>query len=118
MLPFLVSVPKDRRVVAAMVLAAVLVVLLVVVAIAQGIGNPSVPSGAVALVEDAPDGEITTEEFDRALKQAARAQQVAKVPEPVQPAVRGPSRRCDVRPAAGALVARRDLRARDHGLRQ
>ena len=46
MLPFLVSVPKDRRVVAAMVLAAVLVVLLVVVAIAQGIGNPSVPSGA------------------------------------------------------------------------
>ena len=85
MLPFLVSVPKDRRVVAAMVLAAVLAVLLVVVAIAQGIGNPSVPSGAVALVEDAPDGEITTEEFDRGLEQAARAQQVAKVPEPSDP---------------------------------
>jgi foldase protein PrsA len=56
-----------------------------VVAIAQGIGNPSVPSGAVAVVEDAPNGEITTEEFDRALKQAARQQQVAKVPEPDDP---------------------------------
>jgi foldase protein PrsA len=85
MLPFLVSVPKDRRVVAAIVLAAVLAALLVVVAIAQGIGNPSVPSGAVALVEDAPDGEISTEEFDRALKQAARQQQVAKVPAPSDP---------------------------------
>ena len=85
MLPFLVSVPKDRRVVAAVVLTGVLVVLLVVVAIAQGIGDPSVPSGAVALVEDAPDGEITTEEFDRGLKQAARAQQVTRVPEPSDP---------------------------------
>ena len=54
------SVPKDRRIVVAVVLAALLVVLFVGVAIAQGIGNPSVPSGDVAVVEDAPDGEITT----------------------------------------------------------
>ena len=50
---------KDRRIVVAVVLAALLVALFVVVAIAQGIGNPSVSSDDVAVVEDAPDSEIT-----------------------------------------------------------
>jgi foldase protein PrsA len=80
----LMRVPKDRRIVAAVVLAALLVVLLVVVAVAQGIGNPSVPSGDVAVVEDAPDGHVTTEEFDAALEQAAAAGQT-KVPPPSSP---------------------------------
>ena len=43
----------------AVVLAVLLVGLFVGVAIAQGIGNPSVPSGDVAVVEEAPDSEIT-----------------------------------------------------------
>jgi parvulin-like peptidyl-prolyl isomerase len=78
-------VPKDRRIVAAVVLAAFLVVFLVVVAIAQGIGDPSVPSGDVAVVEDAPDGHISTEEFDTALDQAAAAAGQTKVPPPSSP---------------------------------
>jgi len=45
---------RDKRIVVAAVLAAFLVVFFVVVAIAQGIGNPSVPSGDVAVVQDAP----------------------------------------------------------------
>jgi parvulin-like peptidyl-prolyl isomerase len=78
-------VPKDRRIVAAVVLAALLVVLLVVVAIAQGIGNPSVPSDDVAVVEDAPDGHITTAEFQASLEQAAALQGAKKVPPPSDP---------------------------------
>lgn len=64
--------------------AALFVVLFLVFAIAQGIGNPSVPSDAVAIVEDAPDdlGTITDAEFDRALVQAAAAAQLKPVPKP------------------------------------
>lgn len=63
---------------------ALLVVLFLVFAIAQGIGNPSVPSDAVAVVEDAPEGlgTITKEEFDRALIQAAAGENIQPVPKP------------------------------------
>jgi len=83
--PASVPIPKDRRIVAAAVLAAVLVVLFVVVAIAQGIGNPSVPSGDVAVVEDASNGHISKEEFDATLVQSAAQQGVKKVPPPDDP---------------------------------
>jgi foldase protein PrsA len=55
------------------------------VAIAQGIGNPSVPSGDVAVVEDAPDGHISTEDFQRALKQAAAQAGLRNAPSPGDP---------------------------------
>lgn len=53
-------------------------------AIAQGIGNPSVPSDAVAVIEDAPDdlGTISEAELDRVIAQAAAAAQVKPVPKP------------------------------------
>ncbi|MEK6272837.1 MAG: peptidyl-prolyl cis-trans isomerase [Actinomycetota bacterium] len=78
-------VPKDRRIVVALVLAATLVALLVGVAIAQGIGNPSVPSDDVAVVEDAPDSHITTAEFQASLEQAAALQGAKEVPPPDDP---------------------------------
>jgi parvulin-like peptidyl-prolyl isomerase len=61
-----------------------LVLLFLIFAIAQGIGNPNVPSDAVAVVEDAPDdlGTITKVEFDRALARAAAQGQVKPVPKP------------------------------------
>ena len=65
-------------------LAVFLVAFFVVVAIAQGIGNPSVPSDDVAVVEDAPDGNISKDEFDTALEQTAAGQQI-KVPSPDSP---------------------------------
>jgi foldase protein PrsA len=63
---------------------ALLVVLFLGFAIAQGIGNPSVPSDAVAVVEDAPEdrGTITVEELDRGIEQAAAAAQINPVPKP------------------------------------
>lgn len=55
--------------------AVLLILLFAIFAVAQGIGQPSVPSDAVAVVEDAPDdlGTVTDEEFQRALAQAAAA---------------------------------------------
>jgi foldase protein PrsA len=76
----LVSPTKDRRIVAAVVLAALLIVMFVWVAVAQGIGDPSVPSGNVALVEDAPNGEISQEEYDQTLAQVAASQGIREVP--------------------------------------
>ena len=70
--------------------AALLAVLFLIFAVAQGIGDPSIPSDAVAVVEDAPAGTggdedlgtITREEFDRALVQVAAQEQVKPVPKP------------------------------------
>jgi parvulin-like peptidyl-prolyl isomerase len=63
--------------------AALLILLFVIFAVAQGIGNPSIPSGAVAVVEDVPDdlGTVTEEKFQSALIQAA-AQAKEPVPKP------------------------------------
>ena len=58
------------------------VLLFAGVAIAGGIGTPSVPDGAVAIVQDMPDGdyEITQEQFDRAKQQMAAQAQLEEVP--------------------------------------
>ena len=79
-----------RKRLAALVFGAVLIVLFVVVAVAQGLGHPSVPDGDVAVVEDAPDAQdpdadeatITQEDFDRALTQTAAAQGLKAAPKP------------------------------------
>lgn len=52
------------------------------VALAQGVGQPEVPDGDVAVVEDSPEGTITTEEFERSIAQTAARQQIDPVPEP------------------------------------
>jgi parvulin-like peptidyl-prolyl isomerase len=67
------------------VLAVVFVALFVIVGLAQGIGNPSVPSGDVALVQDAPNGDITTADFQLALKQTALGQGLKKPPSTSDP---------------------------------
>jgi foldase protein PrsA len=65
----------------ALVVFAVFVVgAFVWVAAAQGIGNPTVPDGDIAVVEDAPNGTITAEEFDAAMQQTAARQGLQEVP--------------------------------------
>ena len=59
--------------------------LFVAVAVAQGIGHPSIPDDAIAVVEDAPDGTVTKAEFDRVLAQTAAGQGLQEVPEPSDP---------------------------------
>jgi foldase protein PrsA len=76
---------SDRRIVAAVVLAAALVITFAGYAIGRGLGAPDIPSDAVAVVDDAPNGTITTANFEAGLKQAAARQGVNKVPKPSDP---------------------------------
>jgi foldase protein PrsA len=61
-----------------------LALLFIGVAIAEGIGDPSIPSDAVAVVEDAPEGlgTVTDKEFRHAIVQAAAASGIKPVPKP------------------------------------
>ena len=63
---------------------ALFILLFVIFAIAQGIGDPSVPSGNVAVVEDVPSGlsPVSDERFHHALIQAAAKGQIKPVPKP------------------------------------
>lgn len=69
----------------AAVLAVFLVAFFVVVALAQGIGHPSPSADEVAVVDDAPDGHITVDQFNTALKQTALGQGLQSVPKPSDP---------------------------------
>jgi foldase protein PrsA len=80
------SAPQGSKRTVAFAFAALLVGVIVLLAVTSGIGKPSLPSDdSVAFVEEAPDGEITQEQFDLALEQAAARQQIADVPEPGTP---------------------------------
>jgi len=76
---------RDRRIVIGAVLAVFVVAFFVVVALAQGIGHSSPSSDEVAVVEDAPDGHITVEQFNAALKQTALGQGLQQVPKASDP---------------------------------
>lgn len=69
---------------AVLVFAILFAALFLVVAIADGVGHPSVPSGDVVLVEGAPgdSGEVSKADFERALKQAAAQAGQKKPPKP------------------------------------
>jgi len=78
------SGPAAARRLGLLVFGAAFVVLFAIVAIAEGVGNPSVPSGSVAFVEDVPGdgGDITQEAFDHALELAAKQGGEKKAPKP------------------------------------
>lgn len=65
-------------------LSALLILLFVGFAIAEGIGQPSVPSGDVAKVQNAPDdlSAISEEQFDHAMEQQAAQARLKKTPPP------------------------------------
>jgi parvulin-like peptidyl-prolyl isomerase len=73
---------QRRKRLYAAVLAGALLITTLGFAVGRGLGAPSVPSGDVALVQDAPDGHISQAEFNRALVQAAARQGVKQVPKP------------------------------------
>ncbi len=49
-------------------------------ALGRGLGDPSIPSGDVALVQDSPAGHISEQAYQDALAQSAAAQQLQSVP--------------------------------------
>lgn len=74
--------PAARRRLALLSFGVAFVVLFAIVAIAEGIGDPSIPDGDVALVQDAPGdtGHIGKGELERALEQTAAQAGEEKVP--------------------------------------
>lgn len=79
--------PAAVRRLGLIVFGVIFIVLFAIVAIAEGLGDPSVPSGDVALVEDVPGdiGEITEAEFEHALELASKQGGEEKVPQPGDP---------------------------------
>ncbi len=57
-----------------------LVGLFAAVAAAQGIGHPEPSGDEVAVIEEAPDGTITKEAFDRGLEQTAARNGINQIP--------------------------------------
>jgi parvulin-like peptidyl-prolyl isomerase len=73
-----------RQRLALVVFGALFVVLFAGFAITQGLGDPSIPSGDVALVEEVPSeiGHVSQEEFDRTMLQTAVQSGLKKAPKP------------------------------------
>lgn len=63
---------------------ALLLLLFAVLAVAEGVGDPSIPSEDIILIEDTPgdSGEISKAEFDHALFLTANESGLAKAPRP------------------------------------
>lgn len=66
---------------------AAFLILFLIVAISEGIGDPSIPSGDVALVQDVPGdiGEVSQERFDHTLELTAAQAGEKKAPKPGDP---------------------------------
>ena len=71
---------SSKRTLGLAVFGVLLVGLFAGVALAQGLGNPSVPSDAIAIIEDAPEEEISVEQYERSLTQTAARQGLQEVP--------------------------------------
>jgi len=77
----------------AIIFGAVLVLMVVIVAVAVGLGHPSVPSDDVAVIDDssidvpglAQNGHISKTDFNRFLLQTARQSGAQTVPQPSDP---------------------------------
>ena len=76
--------PAAARRLGLVIFGVAFLVLFVVVAIVEGVGDPSVPSGDVALIENVPGdlGEVTEAEFQHALELAAAQGGEKEAPKP------------------------------------
>jgi parvulin-like peptidyl-prolyl isomerase len=81
------SSPVAVRRLGLLVFGAAFVVLFLVLAIAEGIGDPTVPSGDVAIVEGVPGdgGKISEADFEHGLELAAAQAGLKSVPKPGDP---------------------------------
>src|SRR2546423_7026817 len=77
------TIPKTKRL-PLIVLVATVVLFIAGYAIFRGLTHPSVPSGDVAVVQDAPSGlsPISQDEFNRVLLQTAASQSIKRIPAP------------------------------------
>jgi parvulin-like peptidyl-prolyl isomerase len=69
------------------VFGAIFLILFIVVAVSEGIGDPSIPSGDAALVEDVPGdiGEVSETDIEHAIELAAAQSEEKTTPKPGTP---------------------------------
>jgi parvulin-like peptidyl-prolyl isomerase len=67
---------------ALVVFGALFIALFVIFAVAQGIGQPSVPAGDVAIVKGVPDGNVSEADYKLLLTQQVAGAELKKVPNP------------------------------------
>jgi len=67
---------------ALIVFGALFIALFVIFAVAQGIGEPSVPAGDAAIVKGISEGNISEADYKRALAQALASSEEKKAPKP------------------------------------
>lgn len=81
------SGPAAARRLGLVLFGVVFVVLFVVVAIAEGVGDPSIPSGDVILVQDTPGevGHISSADIEHAIEVTAAGEGQKKTPKPGEP---------------------------------
>lgn len=79
--------PLAARRRAVLVFGVLFLALFLIVAISEGLGDPSVPEGDAALVEDVPGdaGKVSVDDIEHAIELAAAQQQQKKVPKPGDP---------------------------------
>jgi foldase protein PrsA len=77
-----VQTKQQTKRLVALILGVALVIVLAGFAVTGSIGNPSVSDGDVAVVDGAPDGEISQEAFDAGLDQAAFNLSLQEIPDP------------------------------------
>jgi foldase protein PrsA len=65
---------------ALVIFGALFIALFLIFAIAQGIGQPTVPSGDVALIKGVPDGNVSEAEYKRSLVQQVAKASLKKTP--------------------------------------
>jgi len=73
-------VRAERKRLVAVVLGAVLGVVLIVAIAFGDVGDPDVPEGSVAVIEEVDGGEVSQEDLDRAIAQQAARQQLRRPP--------------------------------------
>jgi foldase protein PrsA len=79
------SLPVSKKRLVALVFAVLLVAAIALVAATSGLGKPGVPSDAVAVVDGVDDGEVSRDEYDRAMEQSAARLGLKEVPPPTDP---------------------------------
>lgn len=81
------SGPAAVRRLGLLIFGVAFVALFVVVAIAEGVGDPSVPSGDAILVQDAPGevGHVTPADIEHAIEVTAAGEGQKKAPKPGEP---------------------------------
>ena len=79
------ALPGAKKRVLAIVLALALIIVIALVAATSGLGHPGIPSGSVAVVDGVDNGDVTRDDYDRALEQSAARLGLQEVPPPSDP---------------------------------